>query len=116
MMNLRTLAFIFLLFIGAPFFLSCGESAADAIGAPCKQNGDCPAGGRCLTGGKYPGGTCSFACDSSRDCPQYTACIDRDGGVCLPMCHHINDCRPSYQCDDQKNRGQSGITYVCIND
>ncbi|MFU8803832.1 MAG: hypothetical protein ACNA8W_08505 [Bradymonadaceae bacterium] len=94
---------------------SCGGNDFDAVGAACALNSDCP-GGRCLTGGKYPNGTCSYSCDNHNDCPSHAACIDRDGGVCLPVCEHHRDCRGGYECDDQRNRGTSGRSYVCIND
>lgn len=106
---------LLLIALSGLFFAGCGNDAYDSVGVSCALNADCP-GGRCLTGGRYPGGTCSFSCDSDQDCPSYSACIDREGGVCLPMCESSRDCRGGYNCDDQDNRGRSGKTYVCIND
>jgi hypothetical protein len=113
-MHRALIPFLFLIAASGLWLASCG-GAADAVGAPCARNADCP-GMRCLTGGKYPNGLCSYACDRNEDCPDYSVCIDRDGGVCLPLCDYAQDCREGYSCDSQRNRGTSGSTRVCIND
>lgn len=116
MKTTRLFLFATLLFTAALFAPACSDSAGDAIGAPCDHDGHCPPGGTCLTGGKYPGGTCSVSCNSHNQCPSYTACIDRNGGVCLPLCEHKSECRNGYKCDSQDNRSGSGKSSVCIND
>ncbi|MBA2661164.1 MAG: hypothetical protein H0U74_02630 [Bradymonadaceae bacterium] len=93
--------------------INSGTAAFDVVGTACSRDQDCP-GGKCLTGGRYPGGTCTFACDSERDCPNYAGCIDRDGGVCLPYCDSRLDCRPGYNCVNQRRRGHPGGVDVCI--
>lgn len=43
---------------------------------------------------KFPGGMCTFACTSDRDCPEDSACIiDFDTPRCLPLCDSASDCR-----------------------
>lgn len=116
MKTTRLILLATLLFTGALFSQACNDSAEDAIGAPCDHDGHCPPGGTCLTGGKYPGGTCTIPCNTHDQCPPHTACIDQKGGICLPGCQHKSECRPGYSCDNQKNRSGGGKTNVCIND
>lgn len=105
-----------LVFIFALFLSACSDSADDAVGAPCDHDSHCPPGGICLKGGKYPGGTCSIPCNSHSHCPYYTACVDQNGGVCLPLCDDRSQCRGGYKCDRQDNRSGGGKAFVCIND
>ncbi|MFU8803771.1 MAG: hypothetical protein ACNA8W_08190 [Bradymonadaceae bacterium] len=97
----------------SPVCINVGWSGYDVVGTACSRHSDCP-GGHCLTGSRYPGGTCTYACDSNHDCPSYASCIDRDGGVCLPNCDHRHDCRSGYRCSSQSNHGHSGRSDVCI--
>jgi hypothetical protein len=84
------------------------------VGGECRDSRDCD--DVCLRGGDFPDGTCSVECRDDRDCPRGTACIDKQGGVCLLLCDRNADCRHRYQCDDQRRRGHSGHEYVCIDD
>jgi hypothetical protein len=84
------------------------------VGGACVDSRDCE--GVCLRGGRFPEGTCSVECRDDEDCPLGTACIDREGGVCLLLCDRHGDCRGGYSCDDQDRRGRGGQEYVCIND
>ena len=102
-------------FAGFLFSTGCG-GVEDAVGISCGSHSDCPGYMTCLTGSRYPGGTCTIPCDDDRDCPYYAACIDRNGGVCLPMCDRDSDCRRNYECSDESNRGRGGRTAVCIGD
>lgn len=94
----------------------CAGYAGDAVGAPCRDHSDCPGNGRCLRGGDFPDGTCTIPCDGHYDCPGFAACIDKEGGVCLETCSRDRDCRSRYECSEERNRGSSGRTPVCIGD
>ena len=71
---------------------ACGanEPVSRTIGARCDLSTECDE--RCLTGGEFPGGFCSITCDSSLACPDGTACIDDQGGVCLFTCSTDANC------------------------
>jgi hypothetical protein len=97
----------------------CGGGVGNdgpVVGGPCAANIDCAQGSMCVTGGDFPGGTCTVACRNDDDCPGGTACIDKEGGICLLLCHFDEDCRPGYDCDDEDRRGHSGKATVCIDD
>ncbi len=98
---------------------ACGRGSGDIdsfIGAACGRDSDCDE--RCYQdSGAFPGGFCSIACTSDRDCPSDTACIDKAGGVCLFLCSDVNCGRlgAAYQCKDKDNVG-GGKNNVCIGD
>lgn len=97
--------------------LGCGSGVGnegDVVGGACNGDADCAGGSRCLTGGDFPGGTCSVICESDADCPSATACIDKMGGVCLILCSFDDDCRRGYECEDESRRGAAGSATVCI--
>lgn len=101
-----------LLLVGA-----CGGGVGnegDLVGGPCQTDRDCAEG--CVTGGDFPGGTCTVRCRDDHDCPSGTACIDEEGGICLLLCHFDTDCRIGYSCDDKSREGHSGKATVCIDD
>jgi hypothetical protein len=94
--------------------IGCGEDVGHdgtLVGGPCSGAADCEF--RCLTGGDYPQGTCSLPCNTDRDCPSGTHCIDKDGGMCLLACTVPSDCRFDYNCKGEKNRGHGGDSLVC---
>lgn len=64
----------------------CGidSDVSRQIGARCEATDDCD--DRCLRGDDYPDGFCSRSCLVDADCPDGTACVDDDGGVCLVAC------------------------------
>jgi hypothetical protein len=59
---------------------------------------------------------CTLECRDDRDCPEGSACIDKDSGLCMLLCHFDNDCRRDYKCDDKDRRGASGKATVCVKD
>jgi hypothetical protein len=83
------------------------------VGGPCAGDLDCVE--RCVEGGEFPYGTCTLSCSSDYNCPAYTYCIDKKGGVCLPACYANYDCRLEYRCRKTKREGAGGEVYVCIN-
>lgn len=102
------------LFLFGALASSCGGEAY--IGESCRYHSDCPGDTRCLTGDRFPGGTCATSCDDHHDCPSFAYCIDREGGVCLPGCDRDRDCRANYECSDERNHGHGGRSNVCIGD
>lgn len=107
----RALALVLLLFI----FTGCGDTEDDRlVGAECRGDRDCEE--MCLQGNDYPGGFCSMRCGHSRDCPDSTACVEKDRGVCLFRCDRDSDCPRGWECEDLRREGQSGKTHVCIGD
>jgi hypothetical protein len=83
------------------------------VGGPCRGEYDCIE--RCVAGGEFPYGTCTLSCSSDFNCPAYTVCVDKKGGICLPLCYDNRDCRLEYRCEKAKREGTYGHTYVCIN-
>lgn len=70
---------------------ACGVSSpvSRELGARCDDKDECDE--RCLVGERYPGGLCSLSCIRDDDCPDGSACIEVEGGVCLPGCG-IEEC------------------------
>ena len=92
------------------------------IGDPCTTHDDCF--DRCYTDNDspsdFPGGFCSVPCTSDEQCPVDTACIDKDGGMCLFTCGTDGgfDCTflgQGWFCDDKDNFLEREI-FVCIGD
>lgn len=91
-MRLRAIKGIVLLCLGVT---ACAEeplASARAVGAPCTDSRTCD-GGRCIA--DLPGGYCSAACQSDRDCPIGSACEDR---LCFDRCRDATSCRAGYAC------------------
>jgi hypothetical protein len=84
------------------------------VGGGCGSSRDCVE--RCVTGGDYPGGTCTVNCRDDFDCPDTTYCVDRRDGICLLGCGSDRDCRPRYECSDERRHGHRGDIPVCIGD
>jgi hypothetical protein len=110
-----------LLLIGMVFGLALWAGCDDGvgndgrfIGGPCDGDRDCSSSSRCVRGGDFPDGTCTISCRDDFDCPSGTACIDREGGICLLLCDFDRDCRPRYDCKPRSRRGHSGDATVCI--
>ena len=98
--------------------VSCGDDddGGGDVGAPCRDDFDCD--GRCVRGGDWPGGMCTYSCDFDGDCPDHTACVEEDGGVCAVVCGDTEDCRdygfePGYSCAQTDRQGHSGDVPVC---
>ena len=102
------------------FSMSCGGDSVgvtgEVVGGACVLHQDCAPGSTCLTGGDFPGGTCSVPCDSDLDCPVSSVCIKKDGGYCLLTCDSHLDCRAGYICDVRDREGGGGKALVCIKD
>jgi hypothetical protein len=110
-----------LLLLMAAAGFACGDKVgpnSGLVGGRCIVDGDCQ--GRCLRGGDFPGGYCSVPCGTDRDCPEATACIDKEGGVCLLQCRDRADCvdlGPDYTCAGKSSKAVSGLKVaVCIKD
>lgn len=98
---------------------SCGEDVGPdgrLVGGGCVVHQDCAGGSVCLTDSDFPGGMCTIYCDTSLQCPEGTACVDKKSGLCLPLCRAHVECRPSYVCKDRKLEGESGEVLVCLKD
>ena len=78
--------------LGALLASSCSDDLVSrAIGARCDKASECEQ--RCLAPSEdSPGGFCTIACDSDRDCPDDARCVDQDDGVCLFSCGADADC------------------------
>jgi hypothetical protein len=87
---------------------------SDLVGGACGHDGDCVE--RCVTDEEFPGGTCTVACDHDGQCPEFSACVEKAGGVCLMVCGGEDDCRIDYACKNIKRHGEGGKTHVCIDD
>lgn len=85
---------------------------SDLVGGACEHDGHCV--DDCVEGGRFPDGTCTVACDFEGDCPEYTRCVDVEGGICLLSCDRDDDCRGGYDCEDVRRRGSGGHALVCI--
>lgn len=94
----------------------CTDDEFGRLGASCLTDDECGANGICLTGNDYPGGFCSYPCGHSSECPQYAACVDTRGGVCLPQCINDKECAPGYDCKTLSFRGSAGKVRVCRGD
>ena len=106
------------LIMAAMMWTSCsGGVGLDGplVGGSCRDDRDCDVESRCLKGKRFPEGTCALPCRDSRDCPATTACVDREGGVCLLMCELRQDCRLGYDCDRERLR-EGGQEQVCVAD
>ena len=84
------------------------------LGGPCRDGFDCAPGVECHSGGHFPSGTCALPCRDHLDCPPNTACVDDQGGLCLPRCNTELQCRFDYGCQDRKDRDGDGRSFVCI--
>jgi hypothetical protein len=84
------------------------------VGGQCSTDNDCVK--RCVRNRSFPGGLCSLSCNSERDCPGGTTCINSEGGVCAIVCLQVADCAPfgaGYSCDATDRRGDGGQALVC---
>jgi hypothetical protein len=85
-------------------------------GAPCDDDEQCM--DRCARGPDWPGGMCTYECNTDEDCPGGTACVDRSGGVCAVLCEVNDDCHAygfggNWDCRDTDHRGGPGDVRVC---
>lgn len=96
-------------FVG--FALGCHNPGV--VGGDCRDDRDCAE--QCVKGNKFPDGTCTVSCIDDRDCPGFAACVDEDGGICLPVCEYDSECRDKYACKDVDREGAAGKIGVCIN-
>ena len=100
-----------------------GNAACEAVGTqgrtvggPCTGDADCAEDSRCLRSDGFPEGTCALACERHGDCPDQTACVEEEGGVCLLRCRNDEDCRDDYDCEDIDDATGSEESDVCFSD
>jgi hypothetical protein len=101
-----------LLIVAAIGGVALGCHNAGVVGGSCRDDHDCFE--RCVEGGDFPDGTCTVECSGDFDCPGFAACVDKAGGICLPVCGHDSECRDGYHCKDVDREGTSGNVGVCI--
>jgi hypothetical protein len=82
------------------------------VGGACRGDYDCAE--RCVAEPEFPYGTCVLSCASDFNCPRYTLCIEKHGGICLSTCYDYRDCRPEYGCRRAKRKGTRGDATVCV--
>lgn len=101
----------------ALLFASACTSDKAATGESCSANSEC-ADNRCITGGSFPGGICTPACNDNADCPADFSCISRSSGMCLRNCTATSQCAAehdaSWQCRDESLQEGGGNRMVCI--
>jgi hypothetical protein len=99
----------------AVWIAACGENdVSRMIGARCDDSDECDE--RCLTpDDDYPGGLCTLSCDDDGDCPDGSACVEDDGGVCLFTCRSEAGCSflgAGWSCAEREGRPE-GTVMVC---
>jgi hypothetical protein len=86
------------------------------VGGRCTTNNDCVT--RCLVDATdYPGGYCTVGCTTNGDCPAGSACVAREGGVCMATCRVSADCEDygaGYQCTAQTSQSSGGAPLTCL--
>ena len=99
------------------FASACASDDKADAGESCSANADC-ADNRCITGGSFPGGICTPACNNSNDCTDDFSCISRSSGMCLRNCTATSECAPfhgaGWQCRDESLQEGGGNRMVCI--
>ena len=104
--------FVRLVLVGIWF--SIGGCASE-IGDHCGVDGDCPS--VCRTGGGFPDGICTQACDASADCPDGWICISDSGGICMLPCATPAECSDRFGAPwtcRSKSLQESGDALVCF--
>ena len=84
------------------------------LGARCTLATECDQ--RCLTGGDWPGGLCTTACDTDASCDPGAACVDDNGGgVCVFACRTDPECAflGGYRCVMVDRHGGGNQVSVC---
>lgn len=85
------------------------------LGARCDTSAECD--DRCLgPSADWPGGFCSFRCETDSDCPSDAACLEEEGGVCAFTCTMDVNCAflgTGYGCKERDARGGAGKRFVC---
>ncbi|MBK7071177.1 MAG: hypothetical protein IPH44_02640 [Myxococcales bacterium] len=100
--------------LGVLLIAGCGKAET---GDACATADDCD-DERCITGGSFPGGTCTPACATNADCPQGFSCISRSSGMCLRDCTATQACQDergaAWQCRLESLQEGGGNQMVCI--
>ena len=108
-----------LVFVVAILCGACGGHGSgdidEVIGESCSDDRDCAE--RCYRDNDFPGGFCSLACNSDRDCPSDTYCMSTNGGVCMFACPEFDCDRlgPGWECRERSRAGGGDIP-VCSGD
>jgi hypothetical protein len=88
------------------------------LGARCDVAAECDE--RCLMpSSSWPGGFCTFHCETDNDCPGDAACLEEEGGVCAYTCVTDPGCTflgAGYTCKERPARGGVGVRNVCRGD
>ena len=85
----------------------------EVVGGPCRDGVDCDDESFCSGDSDFPDGMCTIECRDDLDCPNGTACVDRDSGVCALLCNFDEDCRRPYDCKETSRHGHSGDVTAC---
>lgn len=109
---IRPISRVLLSSLGALLGFVIGCHDPGVVGGECRDDRDCAE--QCVKGNKFPDGTCTVSCRDDRDCPSFAACVEDEGGICLPMCEHDSECRDRYDCKDRDREGADGKIGVCI--
>lgn len=96
--------------------MACQDSdVTREVGARCSDSTECD--DRCLApGADWPGGFCTIHCELDADCPDGTACIEEEGGVCAFICFADPGCDflgNGYLCKERDARGGITKRLVC---
>jgi hypothetical protein len=104
----------------AALYAACdeGDVGKDGtlVGGPCAFSDECdePNGSFCLSDESFPGGTCAKRCVEQETCPDGSACVNKNSGICLLLCTGQADCREGYECTLLANQEGGGQSSVCI--
>ncbi len=113
---MRSLILLFSLALCAALATGCSDEPEPAIGDHCTANADCP--DKCQSGGGFPDGICTKACDADSDCPSGWHCISKSSGICMLACADTGECTPKFGdgwvCDDEQSQAGKSDVKVCI--
>ena len=105
-----------ILAVVAVWLIACQSSyVSRELGARCDSSNECD--DRCLgPSSDWPGGFCTVHCEIDLDCPEDSACVEEEGGVCAYACTADASCGflgVGYGCKERMARGGAGMRFVC---
>lgn len=107
---MRTLLFSLVFAFG----VGCGVGPdSPLVGGECNSDRECEK--RCSTSKTFGSGMCTNSCASDKECPDGTACVDREKGICAITCAVDSDCQGfgrAFVCDDIDRIGRGEVN-VC---